>query len=113
MPNHGLGAQQVFDYVSSPYLPYLTDEFTFTRQFMKDTVSTMADLKGPHAPVSEKVNIPASFVILDRVVWGVSALLGKLEVTAPWRAMLLEYHDGRPPATPLGLADNEWRGATH
>jgi predicted unusual protein kinase regulating ubiquinone biosynthesis (AarF/ABC1/UbiB family) len=113
VPDHGLDAQQVFDYVSSPYLPYLTDEFTFTRQFMKDTVSTMADLKGPHAPVIEKVNIPASFVILDRVVWGVSALLGKLEVTAPWRAMLLEYHCGQTPATPLGVADNEWRRATH
>ena len=113
VPNHGLRAQQVFDYVSSPYVPYLSDEFTFTRQFMKDTVSTMADLKGPHAPVIEKLNIPASFVILDRVVWGVSALLGKLEVTAPWRAMLLEYHCGSHPATPLGFADNEWRGATH
>ena len=111
--NHGLGAQQVFDYVSSPYIPYLSDEFTFTRQFMKDTVSTMADLKGPHAPVIEKLNIPASFVILDRVVWGVSALLGKLEVTAPWRAMLLEYHCGASPATALGHADSEWRGATH
>ena len=113
VPNHGLGAQQVFDYVSSPYVPYLTDEFTFSRQFMKDTVSTMIDLKGPHAPVIEKVNIPASFVILDRVVWGVSALLGKLEVTAPWRAMLLEYQCGEPPATPLGCADNTWRVATH
>ena len=109
VPNHGLGAQQVFDYVSSPYVPYLSDTFTFTRQFMKDTMSTMLDLKGPHAPVIEKLNIPASFVILDRVVWGVSAILGKLEVTAPFRSMLLEYQNGETPATALGEADNEWR----
>ena len=109
VPNHGLGAQQIYDYVSSPYVPYLEDTFTFTRQFMQDTMSTMIDLKGPHAPVIEKLNMPASFVILDRVVWGVSAILGKLEVTAPFRAMLLEYQNGEPPVTPLGRADNEWR----
>ena len=56
-----------------------------------------------------KLNMPASFVILDRVVWGVSAILGKLEVTAPWRAMLLEYRTGGAPATPLGAAELAWR----
>ncbi len=111
VPNHGLGAQQIFDYVSSPYVPYLSDTFTFTRQFMKDTVATMIDLKGPHAPVIEKLNIPSSFVILDRVVWGVSAILGKLQVTAPFRSMLLEYQAGGAPATPLGTADHDWRTA--
>ncbi|MEO7398728.1 MAG: AarF/ABC1/UbiB kinase family protein, partial [Ilumatobacteraceae bacterium] len=111
VPNHGLAAQQIFDYVSSPYVPYLQDTFTFTRQFMKDTLSTMIDLKGPHAPVIEKLNIPASFVILDRVVWGVSAILGKLEVTAPFRSMLLEYQNGAEPATELGAADSAWRTA--
>jgi len=112
VPKHGLGAQQVFDYVSLPYVPYLSDTFTFTRQFMKDTMTAMTDLKGPHAPVIEKLNMPASFVILDRVVWGVSAILGKLEVTAPWRAMLLEYQCGAAPATPMGEADNGWRLAS-
>ena len=109
VPRHGLSPQQIYDYVSAPYVPYLTDTFTFTRQFMKDTVDKMLDLKGPHGPVIEKLNIPASFVILDRVVWGVSAILGKLNVTAPWRAMLLEYQNGLPPATPLGEADQDWR----
>jgi predicted unusual protein kinase regulating ubiquinone biosynthesis (AarF/ABC1/UbiB family) len=109
---HGLAAQQVYDYVSTPYLPYLTDTFTFTRAFVRDAMSTIIDVKGPHAEVIEKLNMPTSFVILDRVVWGVSAILGKLEVTAPWRAMLLEYHDHGPPATPLGEAELEWLTST-
>ncbi|MCU1399001.1 MAG: hypothetical protein JWN62_2110 [Acidimicrobiales bacterium] len=107
--DHGLSAEQVHAYVSSPYVPYLSGTFTFTREFMRDTLTKMIDLKGPHAPVIEQLNMPASFVILDRVVWGVSALLGKLEVTAPWRAMLLEYQTGAAPATELGEADAEWR----
>ena len=73
--------QQVYDYVSTPYTPYLTDTFTFTRSFVHDAMATIIDVKGPHAEVIEQLNMPPSFVILDRVVWGVSAILGRLEVT--------------------------------
>jgi len=106
---HGLAPQRVFDYVSAPYVPYLTDEFTFTRSFVKDAMATIIDVKGPHAEVIERLNMPASFVILDRVVWGVSAILGKLEVRAPWRAMLLEYLHDAPPASDLGEQEHRWR----
>ena len=68
---HGLDHELVFDYVSSPYQPYLTDEFTFSRQWMIDTIGTIFDVKGPHQRVIEALNMPATFVILDRVVWGV------------------------------------------
>jgi predicted unusual protein kinase regulating ubiquinone biosynthesis (AarF/ABC1/UbiB family) len=108
---HGLEAQHVFDYISTPYTPYLTDTFTFTRAFVRDAMATIIDVKGPHADVIEQLNMPPSFVILDRVVWGVSAILGKLEVTAPWRAMLLEYRAGGRPATPLGEAEQAWLAA--
>jgi predicted unusual protein kinase regulating ubiquinone biosynthesis (AarF/ABC1/UbiB family) len=107
-PGHGLAPQAVFDYVSAPYEPYLTEEFTFTRAFVADALGTIVDLKGPHAAIIEQLNMPPSFVILDRVVWGVSALLGKLGVTRPWRSMLLEYRAGGPPSTDLGRADAQW-----
>jgi predicted unusual protein kinase regulating ubiquinone biosynthesis (AarF/ABC1/UbiB family) len=110
---HGLDPELVYDYVSSPYRPYLVDEFTFTRQWMRETLGRIFDLGGPHGEVISKLNMPASFVILDRVVWGVSAILGKLNVSGPWRAMLLEYRIGAPPATELGAAEAAWRVATH
>lgn len=108
-PGHGLAAQTVYDYVSTPYTPYLTDRFAFTRDFVKDAMAVIIDVKGPHACVIERLNMPPSFVILDRVAWGVSALLGKLEVEAPWRAMLLEYLHDAEPATPMGVAERAWR----
>ena len=52
--------------------------------------------------------MPASFVILDRVVWGVSALLGKLEATGPWRGILEEYRHAGPPVTQLGELEQRW-----
>ena len=105
---HGLAADRVYEYVSTPYKAYLTERFAFDRHFVKNTMATIIDVKGPYAEVIERLNLPVSFVILDRVVWGVNAILGKLEVEAPWRAMLLEYlHDG-PPATPMGEAERAW-----
>jgi predicted unusual protein kinase regulating ubiquinone biosynthesis (AarF/ABC1/UbiB family) len=106
---HGLDAQRVYDYVSSPYQPYLSDEFTFSREWMRDTLARIFDLGGPHAEVISKLNMPPSFVILDRVVWGVSAILGRLGASGPWRAMLLEYRAGADPATELGTSELEWR----
>jgi len=108
-PGHGLEAQVVFDYVSLPYRPYLTERFAFSREFVADTVQRIADVRGPHADVVAKLNLPASFVILDRVVWGVSALLGKLEADGPWRGILDEYRAGGAPCTPLGEEDATWR----
>jgi predicted unusual protein kinase regulating ubiquinone biosynthesis (AarF/ABC1/UbiB family) len=107
-PGHGLAPDLVYSYVSSPYTPYLTDEFTFTREWMRDTIGRIFDVQGPHQPVIEQLNMPPSFVILDRVVWGVSAILGKLEARGPWRHMLLEYIADGPPATDLGAAEAAW-----
>jgi predicted unusual protein kinase regulating ubiquinone biosynthesis (AarF/ABC1/UbiB family) len=106
---HALDPEHLFDYVSSPYQPYLTDEFTFSRQWMIDTLGKIFDVQGPHADVIESLNMPPSFVILDRVVWGINAILGKLDAEGPFRAMLLEYVDGGEPATDLGAAEAAWR----
>lgn len=107
--SHGLNPQAVYDYVSAPYRPYLTDEFTFGPDFLRSALGDVADVRGPHRDVMTRINLPASFVILNRVVWGVSGLLSRLQAHGPWRAMLLEYLvDGAPGATPLGQAELAW-----
>jgi predicted unusual protein kinase regulating ubiquinone biosynthesis (AarF/ABC1/UbiB family) len=108
-PGHGLAPDDVYDYVSAPYRPYLSDEFRFDRSFVQDTLGAIIDVNGPSAHVIERLNLPPSFVVLDRVVWGVSAILGKIGITRPWRAMLLEYLVDAPPATELGETELAWR----
>ncbi len=109
---HGLDAELVYDYVSSPYQPYLTDHFTYSRAWMVSTIQKMFDVQGPHQRVIEALNLPPTFVILDRVVWGVNAILGKLDVSGPFRAMLLEYVADGEPATDLGAAEAAWRAGS-
>ncbi len=107
-PDHGLDPERVYAYVSAPYVPYLQDTFTFTRKFTAEALGKVADIDGPDAEIIRALNMPASFVILDRVVWGVSALLGKLDATGPWRGILQEYRHGGPPATHLGELEQRW-----
>ncbi len=107
-PDHGLDPSLVWDYVSNPYAPYLSETFTYSQAWTAEALARALDLSGPAAEVLERLDMPASFVILDRVVWGMSALLGRLEATGSWRAILDEYRKSTAPVTELGEAEARW-----
>jgi hypothetical protein len=107
--DHGLDPDAVWGYVSDPYEPYLTEEFTFSRAWTSSVLTKLLDVNGPYAEVLRLLNLPPSFVILDRVVWGTSAILGRMGATNRWRAILAEYREGAPPATALGREEADWR----
>lgn len=106
--DHGLDPDAVFAYVSQPYLPYLEEPYRFEPGFASRALAGLLDLDGPHRPVMVKVDMPPSFVVLDRVVWGMSALLGRLHAENRWRSILDEYRLGGPPATALGVVEDRW-----
>ncbi len=108
--DHGLDPQHLWEYASRPYVPYLTDRFRFTPDFTSKTIASLLDTRGPFADVMAKLQMPTSFVVLDRVVWGMSALLGRLRAENSWRDILAEYRSGAPPATEIGEAEWAWRG---
>jgi predicted unusual protein kinase regulating ubiquinone biosynthesis (AarF/ABC1/UbiB family) len=105
---HGLDPHRVFECVSAPYRAYFEDEYTFTKSYTTEALQNVMDLQGPYADVIKQLNMPPSFVILDRVVWGVSALMGRLEAHNRWRGILDEYRHEGSPATELGRLEAEW-----
>jgi hypothetical protein len=57
------------------------------------------------------VQLPRSYVLLQRINLGLYALLGELSATADWRRISEEiwpFVQG-PPSTPIGLAEAAWR----
>jgi predicted unusual protein kinase regulating ubiquinone biosynthesis (AarF/ABC1/UbiB family) len=107
--DHGLEPEDVWAYVAAPYRPYLVEEFTFTPGYLAEVLGQLADVRGPYRHVVEKLNLPPSFVVLDRLVWGMSAILGQLEARNRWRGILAEYREDAPPATELGRREAAWQ----
>ena len=85
----------------APYVPYLTEHVHVHPHVHRRGAGQ--DPR-PQRPVRRgdprAQHAGQSFVILDRVVWGVSALLGKLGATGPWQGILLEYRRSARRARP-------------
>ena len=109
--NHGFDPEFVWSYIRGPYEPFLQESFTYTRGWVARALQNVIDIQGTYGDLIKQLNMPTSYVILDRVVWGVSALLGRLRATNQWRGILEEYRKGGPPVTELGRIDAEWRAA--
>ena len=109
--NTTLDHEKVFEYVSAPWEPFLVPRFTYTRSWTAQTLQRVIDMQGTYGEVIRELNMPTHYVILDRVVWGMSALLGRLHASNAWRDILAEYRKGAPPSTPLGEAETAWRDA--
>jgi predicted unusual protein kinase regulating ubiquinone biosynthesis (AarF/ABC1/UbiB family) len=107
--DHGLDPEHIFEYVSGPYEPFMVEEFTYTRDWTSKALQKVVDMAGDYGDVIKLLNMPTSYVILDRVVWGMSALLGRLHATNQWRGLLAEYRKGAPPCTELGRIEAAWR----
>jgi predicted unusual protein kinase regulating ubiquinone biosynthesis (AarF/ABC1/UbiB family) len=65
------------------------------------------------SPLAAYVQIPRSYVILQRINLGLFALLGELSATADWRCIAEEiwpFVQG-PACTPMGTAEAAWRAS--
>jgi predicted unusual protein kinase regulating ubiquinone biosynthesis (AarF/ABC1/UbiB family) len=58
--------------------------------------------------------MPPAFLILQRINFGLLAILGQLEATANWRRIAEElWPTGGPPSTPLGVEEAAWWAVSH
>jgi len=109
-PGAPVSDRQVHEYFSHFYEFVMHDEVvTITPQWSTDAVSRF-DPSGPYGPVIKAANLPASFVIIQRINLGLMAILGDLHATGNFRRIAEElwpWVDG-PPASPMGEAEAAW-----
>jgi predicted unusual protein kinase regulating ubiquinone biosynthesis (AarF/ABC1/UbiB family) len=103
--------EAVHDYFSHFYeLVLRKGPHTITEEYAAATIRHMTDLSGPHGPVMRAINVPTSFVVIQRINLGLYAVIGQMNATADWRAIAEELwpFTAAPPSTPMGRAIAAW-----
>jgi hypothetical protein len=104
--------EEVLDYFGYYYEFVLRRELKqFTHEYAAEAVGKMFSRTGD---VAKYGNVPPSFVLIQRINLGLSAVLAELGATADWRGIAEELWPmtSAPPTTPLGHAESDWLSRT-
>jgi len=89
-------------------------DFTFTEEYSANGVRQIFEMGGDHGDLKKALNVPASFVVLQRINLGLIALFAQLGSTQNWRRIGEEvwpfYEAG--PSTPMGETIERWGRAS-
>jgi predicted unusual protein kinase regulating ubiquinone biosynthesis (AarF/ABC1/UbiB family) len=111
LPGAPYSTDELMDYFGYFYHPVLEDKpFTYTRAYAREALKRTFDPAGQHSQMMKWFNLPPAFIVLNRIQWGLNAVLAALDATANWRAIseeLWPFTDS-PPSTSLGEAENAW-----
>ena len=99
----------MYDYFAYFYEPFHEDRaFTFSRDYNRKSFRMIFKPEGRFAGFEKKLNMPADFVFVNRIQWGVYSILADLGASANWHLIDAEYRAGAEPQTELGRADREF-----
>lgn len=89
-------------------------EFTFTEDYSAAGVRQIFETGGEHGELKKVLNVPPSFVVLQRINLGLIALFAQLGSTRNWRRIAEEVWPfvDVPPSTPMGEAIQRWGRAS-
>jgi predicted unusual protein kinase regulating ubiquinone biosynthesis (AarF/ABC1/UbiB family) len=107
-PGAPVPTEMVVDRFGLFYSTVLRDApMTITPAFASEIVRRFFDARGPLAPYSD---VPAVYVVLQRINLGLYAVLGSLNATANWRRIASEMwpFSNAPASTPIGEAEARW-----
>lgn len=92
------------------YEPFRRDrEFVFTSEYTASTLSESFARDSRFRPLMKEVNMPAEFVFVNRIQWGLYAILTKLGSRGNFYRIFRESLSGASPANALGEANRAFR----
>jgi predicted unusual protein kinase regulating ubiquinone biosynthesis (AarF/ABC1/UbiB family) len=77
-------------------------EFTYTPEFATSVLRSTTDPRWGPLDILRRMNLPADYLLLNRIQWGINSILGQLRARADWQAIFREWRHGAEPATELG-----------
>lgn len=111
LPGAPVDDTEVAGYFGQLYDPVMTGGMhTVHPEYVSRLVRGLFNVRGDHARVIAHVSLPPPFVIVQRIMLGLYAVLAQLRATADWRAVAEELwpFTDTPPSTPLGHREAAW-----
>jgi predicted unusual protein kinase regulating ubiquinone biosynthesis (AarF/ABC1/UbiB family) len=102
-PDLDVDAAAVLDYLLPMLAPIATDEFQFTRAWLRGEAARIASPRSPAYSLGRRLSLPPSYLLIHRVTLGSIGVLCQLEARAGYRAILERWLPGfAPPGTHTG-----------
>jgi predicted unusual protein kinase regulating ubiquinone biosynthesis (AarF/ABC1/UbiB family) len=93
-PRMTIDPELLLDYLMPFVEPARVETFKFNRAWMRAQANRNTDLRNPHASIALRLNLPPSYLLIQRVWIGGLAVLSQLEAEAPFGAVLTEFLPG-------------------
>jgi predicted unusual protein kinase regulating ubiquinone biosynthesis (AarF/ABC1/UbiB family) len=104
----------VWEHLKMLNAPVLEDRsFTITAQMVQEIAAAGFDPRSHAFQTLRKVGVPGVIITVNRMSFGVASLLGRLEATNNWQAIMREMWTGEESATPLGREEQAWLAEAH
>jgi predicted unusual protein kinase regulating ubiquinone biosynthesis (AarF/ABC1/UbiB family) len=104
-----LDADRLLDYLEPFMAPFRTDEFTFSREWLRGVFAHINDPRQPNYAVGYKLNLPPEYLLIHRVWGGGIGVLSQLGGTVHGRALVDELLPGADlPPVGESLDEDEW-----
>ena len=104
----------VWDHMRKLNVPLLEDrEMTIDTHMVQKIAAAGFDPRSSAFQSLRKVGIPGIMVTFNRMSFGVASLLGRLEATRNWQAIMRELWYGESSQTTLGKKDQAWFAEAH
>jgi predicted unusual protein kinase regulating ubiquinone biosynthesis (AarF/ABC1/UbiB family) len=116
MPDAPFDNATIEDYFSYYYRYVMTDgPLTIDQEYAAGGVAHLFDTTGPYRELMKYLNVPPSFVVVQRITLGLIGLFAQLGATANWQRIAMELwpFTAAPPSTPMGEEIAAWRRSQH
>ncbi|MGH3658097.1 MAG: ABC1 kinase family protein [Micromonosporaceae bacterium] len=81
-------AEEVLDYLLPMLEPLSVDEFQFSRSWLRQEATRVADPRSPAYQLGKNLNLPPSYLLIHRVTLGSIGVLCQLGARAPYRSVV-------------------------
>jgi predicted unusual protein kinase regulating ubiquinone biosynthesis (AarF/ABC1/UbiB family) len=93
-PGIEINAQGVLDYLSPLLQPIATEEFSFSRAWLRSQATRVGDPRSPASQLGRQLNLPPSYLLIHRVTMGAIGVLCQLGSTGRFRDEMISWAPG-------------------